>query len=306
MRGIPSSLQCAPLRNLDVDIAIIVSTFERLGHLRRCLASLEAQRGVSGQFEVVVTDDGSRDGTVEFLREACARVPFPLRFTTHDHLGFRLAMCRNRGVAATTAPYILFTDGDCILPPDHVRTHLAARKRGRVVGGDSVRLDRSATESIDEAALRRGEFPRIAPPREMMRIGMKSVRAKIYETLRTPMRPRLTGNNIGVWRCDLERVNGFDEAYEGWGFEDRDLQYRLERVGLRVWSILARTRPMHLWHEPHPTFARNGVGTQNGSYYGSLERRPAFCVHGLSKRASGIACVPDPISVDRVPEPTAA
>ncbi len=41
-----------------MEIAVVVSTFERLGHLRRCLASLAAQRGVEGRFEVVVTDDG--------------------------------------------------------------------------------------------------------------------------------------------------------------------------------------------------------------------------------------------------------
>ncbi len=261
---------------------------------------------MTGRFEVVVTDDGSRDGTIDFLQDARARVPFPLRFTTHDHRGFRLALCRNRGVAATTAPYVLFTDGDCILPPDHVRAHIAVRRPGRVVAGDSVRLDRAASGAIDEASLRRGEFPRLIPPRELVRITMKSLRAKVYETLRTPMRPRLTGNNIGIWRSDLVRVNGFDEAYQGWGFEDRDLQHRLERVGLRVWSILARTRPMHLWHEPHPTFARNGVGTQNGCYYRAVECRPAFCVHGLSRRASGIACAPDPLPMDCVPEPTAA
>lgn len=268
-----------------MDIAIIVSTFERLGHLRRCLASIEAQRGVGGRFEVVVTDDGSRDGTLAFLRRARSQMPFPLRFTTHDHRGFRLAHCRNRGVAESTAPYILFTDGDCILPPDHIRKHLAARRTGRVVGGDSMRLDRAASDAIDEASIRRGEFPRMAPPREVLRLTMKSVRAKIYEMCRTPMRPRLTGNNIGVWRSDLMRVNGFDEAYQGWGFEDRDLQHRLEGVGLRVWSILARTRPIHLWHEPHPTFARNGVGTQNRSYYGAVGHRPSYCEDGLVKRA---------------------
>ena len=47
-----------------MQIAVIVSTFERPGHLERCLASLEAQRGVDGNFEVVVTDDGSRDDTL--------------------------------------------------------------------------------------------------------------------------------------------------------------------------------------------------------------------------------------------------
>jgi glycosyltransferase involved in cell wall biosynthesis len=264
-----------------MDIAVIVSTFERLGHLRRCLASIEAQRGVAGRFEVVVTDDGSRDGTVEFLQEAIRRVPYPLRFTTHAHVGFRLARCRNIGVAESSAPYILFTDGDCILPPDHLKAHLAARRPGRVVGGDSIRLGRHASEAVDETSLRRGAFPRQVPAREAVRISLKAMRAKWYELCRTPMRPRLTGNNIGLWRSDFLRINGFDERYVGWGLEDRDLQYRLERFGVRAWSILFRTWPMHLWHEPHPTFTRNGSGTPNLSYFSDVSCRPAFCAHGF-------------------------
>jgi glycosyltransferase involved in cell wall biosynthesis len=282
-----------------VDITVIVSTFERLGHLRRCLASIEAQRGVDGRLEVVVTDDGSRDGTVEFLQGAIGRMPFPLQFTTHAHQGFRLAHCRNMGVAESRAPYILFTDGDCILPPDHIKAHLSMRRPGRVVGGDCIRLTRETSESIDEAALRRGRFPRRIPAREAIRISLKAARAKWYELCRVPMRPRLTGNNIGLWRSDFLRINGFDERYVGWGLEDRDLQHRLERIGVRAWSILARTRPLHLWHEPHPTFARNGTGTENLAYFKNALDRPAYCTHGIMRsghpsRTDSGSCTPPP------------
>jgi hypothetical protein len=96
------------------------------------------------------------------------------------------------------------------------------------------------------------------------------------------MRPRLSGNNIALWRHDFERVNGFDEEFIGWGLEDRDLQRRLEAVGVRVRSILHRTTPIHLWHEPAPSFQRNGTGTENLRYY-SRHSVPAYCLNGLVK-----------------------
>ena len=266
-----------------VEIAIIISTFDRPGHLERCLASLEAQQGVDGIFEVVVTDDGSRDETLRLLARAARHVRFPLTFTTHDHDGFRLSRCRNEGVAASTAPYLLFTDGDCILPPDHLRIHLEVRRPGRVVAGDCLRLDEFPSNAVDAAGLRAGQFPRRLPPGERVRLGLKGLRAKLYETCRTPMRPRLTGNNIGVWRRDYEQVNGFDEQYVGWGLEDRDLQVRLERLGLRAWSILLRTAPVHLWHPPAPSFARNNEGTANLAYFVALPERPTFCSDGFTK-----------------------
>jgi glycosyltransferase involved in cell wall biosynthesis len=277
---------------LSVEIAVVISTFERPGHLKRCLASLEGQRGVEGLFEVVVTDDGSRDETLRLLAAATRRLSFPLTFTTHTHEGFRLTRCRNEGVAASTAPYLLFTDGDCILLPNHLRLHLAARRPGRIVAGDCLRLDERRTAEIDASSLRAGRFPRLLPRTERWRLMLKGLRGKFYELTHTPLRPRLSGNNIGIWRTDYERINGFDEQFVGWGLEDHDLQYRLERLGLRAWSILLKTAPVHLWHPPAPSFARNNAGTTNLTYFRSVARRPIFCSDGLVKTAADPALVP--------------
>lgn len=266
-----------------MDIAVIVSTYQRPEHLRRCLASLEAQEGVAGRFEVVVTDDGSRDETLRLIATTARRVDFPLSFTTHEHAGFCLARCRNEGAAASTAPYLLFTDGDCILPRDHLRHHLAIRRPGWVVGGDCIRLDAKTSFRIDVDAIHGGDIARFVPRAEAWRIRLKGLRAKAYEWARVPMRPRLSGNNIAVWRDDFERVNGFDECFVGWGLEDRDLQCRLERLGMRVTSILLATAPIHLWHPAPASFARNGVGTPNLAYYRAIRQRPTFCVDGLVK-----------------------
>ncbi len=266
-----------------MDIAVIISTFERPGHLQRCLASLAVQEGVAGRFEVVVTDDGSRDETLRLVATVARHSAFPLSFTTHDHDGFCLARCRNEGVAASTAPYILFSDGDCVFPRDHLRQHLAARRRGLIVGGDCVRLDEATSARIDANTILRGDITRLVPRAEKRRMLFKGLRAKAYQWARLPMRPRLSGNNIALWREDYERINGFDEQFVGWGLEDRDLQYRLERIGVRVRSILLETAPIHLWHPPAPSFARNGVGTSNLSYFKSVRGRPVRCTAGLVK-----------------------
>ena len=265
-----------------MDIAIIVSTFERPAHLACCLAALDAQRGVDGRYEVVVTDDGSRDGTLAVVREMARRVRYPLSFTTHDHHGFRLARCRNEGVAASTAPYLLFTDGDCLLPPDHVLVHLRARRSGVVIGSDCARLDAEASARLGPDCIHGGRFGRLVRTGERLRLAGKAIRAKAYEFAGLPMRPRLSGNNIAIWRHDFERVNGFDERFVGWGYEDRDLQDRLERIGLKVRSVLWRTSPVHVWHPPAPTFARNGEGTANQRYF-KTSNRPTFCIDGLVK-----------------------
>lgn len=267
---------------MGIDIAILVSTYQRPEHLRRCLLSIERQRDVDGRFEVVVTDDGSSDETHRLIVDTARRVAFPLTFTTHDHDGFRLSRCRNEGVAASSAEYLLFTDGDCILPPDHVRIHLEERRPSCVAASDCLRLDRSASAAINDAVIGDWSAHRLVSRRERRRMLWKAVRASWYSVCRVPMRPRLSGNNIALWRSDFERVNGFDEQFIGWGLEDRDLQRRLAAVGVRVRSILHRTAPIHLWHEPAPSFRRNGTGTENLRYYSRTAVTP-YCVDGLAK-----------------------
>ena len=125
-----------------------------------------------------------------------------------------------------------------------------------------------------------GKFTAWISRRERWRLANKARRAWIYSLLRRPNRPRLTGNNIGVWRDDFERINGFDENYVGWGLEDRDLQLRLSQLGVRFRSILGRTAAYHLWHPPHPTFARNAEGTANLRYHERPEVE-IYCRKGL-------------------------
>jgi hypothetical protein len=160
---------------------------------------------------------------------------------------------------------------------------LEYRRPGRVVAGDCYRLDQAATEAVTEETIRNGAYLNAISPRERRRLAGKAFRAWWYQLLRCAMLPRLTGNNIGVWRTDYEQVNGFDENFVGWGLEDRDLQRRLSQLGLRSKSILRRTATCHLWHPPAPTFARNNVGTRNLEYYQRTEG-PTRCRMGLAER----------------------
>lgn len=262
------------------EIALLVSTYQRPEHLRRCLASIAGQEGVRGKMEVVVTDDGSQDETLLIVRQFAARARFRVQWTTHPHETFQLARCRNEGVRASTAPYLLFLDGDCVLPPDHVARHLEFRRPGVVVAGDCCRLDEQISSSMTLDVVCDGAYTDWASDAERRRLADRHRRVGLYDLLRHPTKPMLVGNNVGVWRADYELVNGYDENFEGWGCEDDDLGYRLRAAGLRIASILHLTCTYHIWHPTDVTFPRTWREGANVSYL-KREQRPIRCSKGL-------------------------
>jgi N-terminal domain of galactosyltransferase len=81
---------------------------------------------------------------------------------------------------------------------------------------------------------------------------------RVSALLRLPLGPlrRLRGQawqgarscNLAIWRADLDRVDGFDADYSGWGKEDSDIIIRLLRAGVRRKDGVFATGVLHLWH----------------------------------------------------------
>ncbi|HEX3997347.1 MAG TPA: galactosyltransferase-related protein [Pirellulales bacterium] len=268
------------------EIALSVTTYQKPWHLRRALASIAGQRGVEGRMEVVVTDDGSTDETPAVVEEFRRRVGFPLLFTTHEHLVYHPSRSRNDGARATGAPYILFIDGDCVLPPDHVAIHLAHRKPGSAMLGDCHRADEALSATLSEVGAERGDFLEWNLDEERRRINRRHFKHRLYTFVRHSRKPKLVSNNVGIWRSDFERVNGFDENFKNWGAEDDDLGRRLRRAGVRLESIMPYTRLVHLWHPRETSITKRWRDGANAPYF----LRPAWltrCRNGLTRRPLG-------------------
>jgi glycosyltransferase involved in cell wall biosynthesis len=264
----------------ELELSVILTTYQRPQHLERSLASLAMQRGVGDAFEVIVADDGSQDRTHEVVKEFSRTVDFPVRFSTHPHEGYRVALCRNDGVRASRGRYLLFSDGDCVFPPDHLATHLRMRRPNTVMVGNCYRLDEEANARIDRQVIESGAFDCYVPRTERHRLYRLWLKNWCYALIGHPTKPKLNASDFGIWRSDYEAVNGFDEGFVGWGCEDDDLGKRLRRAGVRLETILRQTRVYHLWHPLDPTHPRVW---REGRNVGRLlaPNRPTRCERGL-------------------------
>lgn len=99
------------------DLSVIIPTYNRLPLLQETLDSFVGK--LSCTYEVIVVDDGSTDGTRDFLRS----VPAPVRPIFNEHQGVQVA--RNAGMAETQGRYIKFLDDDDLLYPQAVDSQVA-------------------------------------------------------------------------------------------------------------------------------------------------------------------------------------
>lgn len=242
--------------------------------------------GEGEKFEVIVADDGSKDGTHEMVQHLAASMPFHLSFVTQANNGFRKCKIVNRAISTAQSDYILLTDGDCIFPPNHVKKQLAHRQRATAWVSDCVRLDQSLSETITRNGVVNGSWLNSVPANLPGFLKIRYLKDRIYQFLNNSEKPKLIGNNVAVWLHDLRNINGMDEAFTGWGCEDDDLGIRLRASGIKLKTNLKQTFGYHLWHPVDATTPTTWREGENISYY----RRDLVlkkCLNGLVKRNLG-------------------
>jgi glycosyltransferase involved in cell wall biosynthesis len=264
---------------------LLVSTYNWPRALALVLDSALAQRALPS--EVVVADDGSGEetrGVVEAFAPRFAAVGVGFVHAWHPDEGFRLAAVRNLGLARATGDYVLQVDGDCVLHPDFVGSHLAFARPGAFVQGSRVMVaaDRTARALAEGAA---GFAPFAAGLRSRQNgLSLPFLRPLVRCPQNSWQGTR--GCNMAYWRADAVRVNGFDTRIVGWGREDVEFSARLLAAGLRRRRLKFGGIVYHL-HHPGASRARED-GNQ-AVYEETLRTGRTWCEHGIVSPAPAAA-----------------
>jgi glycosyltransferase involved in cell wall biosynthesis len=268
-------------------MSVIVATYNRPDALRAVLEGCFDQTDTN--FDIVVADDGSGRATQDCVAALQARSPVPLRQVWQPDQGFRLSLARNRGILAARGDYLLFLDGDCIPRRDYIAQHRRLAERGFMVTGSRILLGPETTGQVLSGTLNvqpQGALARIAL-RLRGRVGKLPQRLLTLPDIGRRRRRfsfrRIKGCNLGVWRADLEKVNGFDESFLGWGYEDSDLVARLFNAGVMRKDGAYATEVLHLWHRDAP---RDQASSNQRVVQQRLADRTTLAVRGLRQHAA--------------------
>ncbi|MEJ7785398.1 MAG: glycosyltransferase family 2 protein [Thermoleophilaceae bacterium] len=273
------------------DLSVIIPTLDRLERLEGTLAAIEAQELSGASAEIIVVDNGSRDGTVERLRRRSGRADLPVHVHEQPRPGASAA--RNVGIGAARHPIVLFL-GDDTAPADtrllqaHADLH-------------------AARPEPDYAVLGRIAWAPNLHPTPLMR-WLERGPQFAYERLTTgPVsREHFYSSHVSLKTSALRECGGFDERLP-FLFEDVELGARLADRGLTL-----DYRPDLVVHHDHPIrleqwLTREHVAGRSGRIVNSIRPReprlaPSPAGPGwLLQRALGVVLRPLPTEYARLP-----
>ncbi|MFT3681679.1 MAG: glycosyltransferase family 2 protein [Ferruginibacter sp.] len=257
-------------------ISLIISTYNNPAFLELVLLSVLQQHSLPD--EVVIADDGSREETAALVNNYRQHFPVPLVHVWHEDNGYRLSAIKNKAAAKAAGEYIIFIDGDLMLHPYFIYDYRKNIKEGEILVASRVFLNETYTKKL------------LAEKTANIKAGSGNTEKNWLSSLRIPWLHHLIkgstthvgarGGLMGVFKKDYINVNGFDEAFTGWGREDSDLFVRLLNYGIKRRNIKFAAITYHLWH---PMLSRKSLNTNDALLAKSIAEGSNRCSLGISQ-----------------------
>ncbi|HTL57331.1 MAG TPA: glycosyltransferase family 2 protein [Candidatus Limnocylindrales bacterium] len=262
-------------------IGLVINTSEQPDYLRRLLRAVEAQSAAPA--EVLLADDGSGKETRKLFADWSAARPYPTAHVWQKKEGFRRARILNQAIAQARSDYLVFLDGDSLPHPQFLADHARlCTPEAFLQGHRALILEQAA------AWFGLGEFSH-----DRRRALFAAQVSGWTNAFRWPV-PLVSdrrdlrgirGCNLGIWRNDLLRVNGYNEAFVGWGREDSELAVRLMNSGVRRRDARGWALCYHLWHQPA---SRAALPSNDELLAEAVNTRSTRCQSGVDQYLSAV------------------
>lgn len=221
-----------------MDISLLILTHNRKDFLNYTLTSICQQITDDIEYEVIVVDDGSTDDTRELIKAFKNKIK-NLQYIYHEHIGVKIAECRNCALRAALGDIVCFVDAGVVLKDDFLKQHYRMHK---IENAPDVVIGRIAAFEIcmgDE------EFEQHFHDEDLQETVRQILKIERFEDRRmtTYQYFKNTFRNMPApwhyfWTCNvswkrkgrLEKA-AFDEQIQNWGMEDVEFGYHLKQEG---------------------------------------------------------------------------
>jgi glycosyltransferase involved in cell wall biosynthesis len=203
-----------------MDISVIIPTYNEEKYIETCLKSLECQ-DFPGNYEVIVSDGSSTDGTAAIASRHADRVIVDRKDT--------IAYGRQAGAHAAKYSILAFTDADTYIPPDWLSNLAASLEDCRIVGAHGKLLP------LDGNRIENDFCNYVLSPYSQFMVNIN--------------KPSVPGSNFAVRRKAFNKVRGFNTKLVT--AEDVDLCNRIKKLGRFIYNpdavVHVSTRRVREW-----------------------------------------------------------
>lgn len=225
------------------EFSVLIPSYQRRDTLARVLDAYERQTPAELPFEVVVVDDGSRDGTADMLAARPRSWRFPLRFVRQTNGG--PAKARNRALQMARGEIILFTGDDIEPANDLLHQHWEGHRRLADPHCAVLGLTRWHPEAQTTATMRHIDG-----------VGAQQFSYHFMQDGAEYDFRHLYTSNVSLYRQLLDQEpTYFSTDFPAAAFEDAELGFRLAGHGLRI-VYRAQAVAYHHHHYEAPGFFR--------------------------------------------------
>lgn len=192
-------------------VTVTVPTYNRLDMLEKTLSALLSQTYPADVFEIIVVDDGSSDGTQEFMESFTAKHPDRVRYVRQQNKG--PAAARNVGMREGRGEIVAYIDDDCVPEETWLEEITKGYANPDMAGAagftKSVDLQSFASRYLSDRRIHQRPF------------------TDEYDAITYPITL-----NASFRMPALKMVGGFDERFPYPGGEDVDLGLKIRERGL--------------------------------------------------------------------------
>jgi glycosyltransferase involved in cell wall biosynthesis len=260
----------------NLTVAILVSTYNWPEALESILLSILRQSTLPD--EILVADDGSGKETVAVINKYKRILNIPIKYVWHEDKGFRKTTILNKAMKQAESDYIIQIDGDIILHPNFIEDHAKHAREKSFVQGCRAILDEQMTRQV--ISKNRFGFSFLS---RGIRNRLNAIRLPLFSPL-IKADPQVSRNikacNIAFWRADYIAVNGYDNHFQGWGWEDDEFAARLIHSGVLKRRLKLAAVCYHLNHGHH---SRNDIERNRKLYENTISLKAKFAANGLAQ-----------------------
>jgi glycosyltransferase involved in cell wall biosynthesis len=266
--------------NAAHSLAIVVNTFNQPDYLARVLNAIARQ--TRPPQEIMLADDGSEEPTRTLFERWAAGQSCRCQHVWQERGGFRRARILNLAIARANSEYLVFLDGDTVPHPSFLADHCRLARPRTFVQGHRALIQQKGASFFGL-----GEFASDRR-RALLRWQLRGLKhafrwPRAGQRYRADLRG-IRGCNLGIWRSDLVKVNGYNEAFVGWGREDSELAVRLMNAGVQRLDVRGWALCYHLWHPP---VSRANLSANEQLLQTALAQKTSWCEAGLNAHLSG-------------------